>query len=312
MKRMTRSPFLVLSALLLSVGAGWSQNSKGPILQVKFEGEVAAGTPFSEVAGPQGATLKAYQQGVDPKSPGEAGLQQTVEVRKDPAMDGADFLRVVREPGARPAGLIVAPVAPGNSLAALTPLGADGVPKPSGAIDVFVRVNRLENPSDLTIIDFGKKNGMRVVLASGRPDKEGMIATLQALTGDKQIDSDLDGTPDTAQITCRGTAATMPDPDKIYHIAVTFDTDTQGVTTLKLFQKPGTGAIATDESSDLVAQARGALKGKFEAGLPETSFPFGSTSGNLSKTLAYTQDFANFRIYEGVPAVLPDIHDKAK
>jgi len=310
MKKITRFPLVILSALLLSICAGWAQSS--PILEIKFEAEVPAGTPFGEVSGPQGATLKAYQQGVDPKSPDDAAMQQKVEVRKDPPMDGVDYLRVVREPGARPAGLIVAPLAPANSLAALTPLGADGVPRPSGAIDVFVRVNRLDNPSDLTIIDFGKKNGMRVVLASGRPGKEGMIATLQALTEDKQIDSDLDGSPDTAQITCRGNAATMPELDKIYHIAVTFDTDAQGVTTLKLFQKQGTEAIITGDASDLAAQAHGALKGKFEAGLPETAFPFGSTSGNLSKASAYTQDFANFRIFLGVPAVLPDIHDKGK
>ena len=292
---------LCLALFLSSLAYG-----ETPILQFKPEGELADGTA-ADIPGVIGANTKVFKQGFNPKASNAEPIPvQKVEILKEPSMDGGYFLRVTRDPAAQICGLVLTPVTTANSMAALSPLGADGVPRPSGTVDAFVRCNALTKAGDLSLFDHGQHGGLRLSIGSGNP-LQGMVATLQALSLEKHVDTDFDGTADAVQIS----AVSKDHPlraDTIYHVAAAFETDAEGITTLRLYQKEGTGPIDTTQNTNLAAQARGRFVGKFEGGFPETPIRFG-IFGPGKKDFLAVQDFGALRIYQGIPTVLPGLRD---
>ncbi len=292
---------LCLALFLASLAYG-----ETPILQFKPDTEIQDGT-LVEVSGATGATAKIVKQGFNAKvAVAQTDPVQKVEVLKEPSMDGAFFLRVTRDPLAQACGIVLTPASTATSFAALSPLGGDGIPRPSGTIDAFVRCNSLVKSGDLALFDLGQHGGLRLSVGSGQP-LQGMVASLQALSPEKRIDSDLDGTPDTLQISAVSKDHPLQ-PDTIYHLAVTLETDAEGVTTLRLYQREGTGPIDTAQTTNLVAQTHGRLLGKFEGGFPETPIRLG-LFGTGKRDFTAIQDFAALRLYQGIPAVLPGLRD---
>jgi hypothetical protein len=99
------------------------------------------------------------------------------------------------------------------------------------------------------------------------------------------------------------------DPDAPYHLALAFETADTGVVSLKVFLRPGTGAIDTKQTEDLVSQVSFSVITQD----PETLLEGGSFSiGAMSRTSPAKTflDIAAFRIFIPSPAIFPDISGK--
>jgi hypothetical protein len=279
-----------------------------PVLSLIFNdpaGQAADVRDVSVASGTGGEARVRLEESdwVDP-----AQAQKSFQIVHDSAMGTNAFLRLIRDkenPGTR--GVRITPVGPEASLAAISRY-ADGKVIFNGGLDMFFRYSEeLPSQQELfpNLLSIGGDRLRLIVEADS--------GTVIAVIGDEKrttsFDTDLDGTADAHRVSTSFVKAAPIDAEAPYHLALAFETADNGVTTLKVFLKPGTGAIDTKQDEDLVSKVSFSVITQD----PETLLEGGSFSiGAMSRTSPAKTilDLAAFRIFVPSPAVFPDISGK--
>jgi hypothetical protein len=230
---------------------------------------------------------------------------KSFELMNDPAMGTNAFLRLKNDKqirgtrgfaGIRPDGIE-------TSLASLSQIDKGRVVM-NGGVDMFFRYNE-ENPSQEELVPNLLSTGGEGLHLTVESDAGSIVAILTDDRNESLFDTDLDGAADANRVKTESVNAAPIDPETVYHLAITWETDDTGTVTAKVFLKQGNAAINTKEDVDLVSQGTfRVITEDAEKVLQKGTISIGADSRS-SPTKAIL-DLAAFRIFKPAPAVFPD------
>jgi hypothetical protein len=234
---------------------------------------------------------------------------KSVQLIEDSAMGTRAFVRLFRNkqvPGMRGDAIII-PSGTESSLASLSLL-ENGKVVLNGGLDMFFRYNE-ENPSQEELVPnlfSAGGDGIGLIVES---DSGSIAVSLNDSKGETSFDSDLDGSADATGVKTSSVRAAPIDPEAPYHLAISFQTADNGVVTVKVFLRPGDGAIDTSEDTDLVAKGEfSIIASDSEKSLKKGEFTIGADSRSSPEQAVL--DLAAFRIFKPAPKIFPDISGK--
>ena len=191
--------------------------------------------------------------------------------------------------------VIIKPLAPASSPAALTPVvGTDRVM--NGGLDFFMRSDHALTASEMRFFDIsGETGGLRIFLDSKDSDTLRLYVTspTNGIIGGN--DDSQPGSASQRIVDASFNGGFLA--NTVYHVGVTFETDGTGVVTAKVYIKEGIGAI------DLVNDVAG---GSVTFGIDENNTTGGLRDGTFTvnkaqKNKPASHDMDTFRLYDAVP-----------
>ncbi len=320
----------ILSVLLILLTAlPVSRVRAEAVLEVIFndpDGVMAGENPAAQKAPFRGKNIATSTQAkalpvlaASPKNTTDAP-ELAVRILTEPPMHGP-FLRASQHGGTTDtqtySGVEIVPDFDGASLAALATVERDKITL-QGGFDIFFRAAQEPQSgmgTQFKILDCSAKDGLRFIVGTDR-NHAGIFASL-IRQGANHFDTDLDGSGDADQISTQNSASgagSKPvESGKIYHAAVSFATDAEGIATMKVFLKEGLGAIDTAKTDDLTGEARFRLLnvgGKLLNGFPKDKIVLGTFPTRPVSGMDFDMDFAAFRIFIPAPEVFPGLTEE--
>lgn len=263
----------------------------------QFGHEVAGGAATLASGTGGRAVVQAVEGPPAERRPGEARLQ----VLTEPTMGTSAFIRswLTQNSVTRNIGLGVAPNDIASSLSGFVTY-KEGRALIDGAFDFFVRFNA-EGMSQPKFGIWGKAGALGFNLNIVPTEQK---AALKIFTSKKSLDADGTGTPQKAGIEVRSETQVFFETDAIYHVAVSWQTNPEGLITMTVSMQQGTGPMNAEETT--VAAIRNfAIIGEEDRAMPD------KITLNLGRSAQIqTMDLAAFRIFRPAPTVFPGIDGK--
>ena len=230
---------------------------------------------------------------------------KSFELISDSAMGTKAFLRLNNDkqvPGTR-GFAVIRPDGIETSLSSLSRV-ENGKVLIDGGVDMFFRYNE-DNPSQQELVPNLLSTGGEGLRMTVESDAGSIVAIFTDDKNESLFDTDLDGAADANRAKTESVNAAPIDPETVYHLAITLETDDTGTVTAKVFLKQGSAAINTKEDVDLVSQGTfRVITEDAEKVLQKGTISIGADSRS-SPTKAIL-DLAAFRIFKPAPAVFPD------
>jgi hypothetical protein len=234
---------------------------------------------------------------------------KSLQLIADSAMGTNAFLRVLDSkhfPGMR-GNALISPSGVETSLASLSQIENEKLVL-NGGLDMFFRYHE-ENPLQEELVPILLSVGGDGIGLIVESDAGTIAASFDDSRGETSFDTDLDGTADAIGVRTSFVRAAPIDPEAPYHLAISFQTGDTGVVTVKVFLKPGNGAIDTREDTDLVSKAEFSMSIVGSAkSLKKGEFTIGGRSRSSPERAVF--DLAAFRIFKPAPKIFSDITGK--
>ncbi len=282
--------------LTLDDPQGLIKNKPGGIEKITPEFAAKGATIAS---GTGGRILPQINEGPKKPEPGEV----KIEIVSDPGFSATPFLRasLPEKSGVRSVGIGVIPDTVASSLTGFV-IYEKGLAKIDGALDLFFRItNDSGHPPDLSL--WGKCGTLGFNLNLD-PDSRQLV--LKAFTSGKQLDLDGDGTGDKNSSTNAVRVQGVIQSGEIYHLAIVFRTSPAGVISVCALLQQGTGPLPSNELPDVALESFSLLAGDQRSVADKITFHIGQAPA------PQTLDIAVFRIFKGVPEILPGIDGKTQ
>jgi len=166
----------------------------------------------------------------------------------------------------------------------------------NGGLDFFFRSDKNITKSELRAVDLDNrgKGGLRFVFASSSPG--GLI--LEVLSNDNGLLSGSEGGSTGKVLSVTGPFQMVS--NTVYHLGLTFATDTEGTVTAKLWGQAGTNAIDLTTATPVATLTFGINEAVVTNGFVNGDFYLGQIRyENITPPM--TQEFDQFRIYNSTP-----------